>query len=238
MREWIAEPLKHIRLMTLSYENLCKEVLPTKVLTFEEFCQACSKSEEESETICCVKEPRSMFQERWKWWETVSVTHERQEKRWAQSDVSYSCLMIGERSIMLESIVCLGSTSREFQDCYGLSYPCQADIIVSRIADYIASTSDEEPTVIKFNGSASYFDLLTIPTLLNGESIVLKANSMYKIKISFTTPELNIHPCWNSPTCSDGHTFSHGKFYCSYIFEDGVGWKPSHIVKFQYSYRK
>ncbi|XP_046668944.1 BTB/POZ domain-containing protein 3-like isoform X1 [Homalodisca vitripennis] len=238
VREWMSQTLKHIRLMTLSYEDLCKEVLPSGVLSFEEFCQVSARTEQESDTICTLKESRGMFHERWKWWETVTVNHELREKRWSQSDVSYSCLVVGDRSIMLESVTCLGSTALPFQDCYGLNYACQAEIVVSRITDYIASTPAEEPVVVKFNGSANYYEQFTMPTLINGESITLQANSMFKLKISFVTPENNLHPCWLAPTCSDGHTFSHGKFYCSYIYEEGVGWKPSHIVKFQYSYRR
>jgi len=237
MREWMSQLLKYLRLMTLSYEDLCKEVLPTKILTFEEFTQVCEKAEV-SETICTAKEKRSVFQERWKWWETVTVMHEAPEKRFAQADSSYSCIVVGDRNVMLESITCLGSTYRDFHDCFGLSYACQVDIVITRITDYISSSSSEEPILIKFNGSANFFEQFTIPTLVNGESIVLQANGMYKIKVSFVNEENKLHPCWYKPTCSDGHVFSHGKFYCSYIYEEGIGWKPSHIVKFQYSYRR
>lgn len=238
IRDWMAEALKYIRLMTLNYEDLCKEVLPANVLTYEEFCQVCNKSEQESDTICTQKEVRAVFQERWKWWETVTVTHESNGKRWGESDISNSCLVVGDRNIMLESVTCLGSITQSFVNSYGLSYPCQVELVVSRITDYISSSSSEEPIIIKFNGNANYYEQFTIPTLINGESITLRANCMYKLKLSFSSPETNLHPCWHAPTCSEGHIFSHGKFYCSYIYEDGAGWKPSHIIKFQYSYRR
>ncbi|XP_054270508.1 BTB/POZ domain-containing protein 6-like isoform X2 [Macrosteles quadrilineatus] len=238
MREWMSQPLKHLRLMTLTYEDLCKEVLPTKILTFEEFTQVCEKSEQESQTICTIKEKRLAFQERWKWWETVAVLHDTREGRFTQSDSSYSCIVVGDRNIMLESITCLGSTSRDFHDCFGLSYACQVDVVITRITDYISSSSSEEPVVVRFNGNANYYEQFTIPTLVNGESITLQANGMYKIKVLFVSEEAKLHPCWKAPNCSEGHTFSHGKFYCSYIYEEGIGWKPSHLIKFQYSYRR
>lgn len=224
--------------MTLDYSDLCKEVVPANILTMDEFRQVCAKAVFESGTICTQTEVRAVFQERWKWWETVAVIHDGQGTRWSEADASNSCLVVGDRQIMLESITCVGSISQGFITSYGLSYPCEAELVIFRITDYISSSYIEEPITIKFNGSANFFEPFTIPTLVNGESVTLRASCTYKLKLSFVSPELKLHPCWHAPACSDGHDFSHGKFYCSYIYEEGVGWKPGHIVKFQYSYRK
>lgn len=235
LRQLLKEPMKHIRMATLSSLQVFDEVAPKNILNDSEILRLVrliatkdmSDLENNPPEYCFSRTPRRLSDRTFSppsWGSYFDLGH----KMYVGDEKGSGCrLDISDNQLTLKSITCRGKKS-PFNDIDFLTgtrkYRCVCKVITSIYDNDIL----REVCVIDFNEEVKYEEEFVIMTLHQGTYLKLAMRNVYRIHLEFNEP----HPRWCSnlrdgePACSE-HRFDGGWLDCY--------WSCNHIVRLHYT---
>ncbi|XP_054278626.1 BTB/POZ domain-containing protein 2-like isoform X2 [Macrosteles quadrilineatus] len=235
LRQILKEPLKYIRLCTMTNAQVFSEVAPKNILTDSETLKIVrlittndmSEATENDTDFCMSRLPRRMSDRPFNvpsWGSYFDLGH----KMYVGDEKGSGCrLDISDYAITLKSIACRGKKS-PFSEIDFLTstrkYRCVCKVILSIYDNDVL----KEVCVIDFDQEVNYEEEFIILTMYQGNYWKLACKHVYRIHLEFREP----HPRWCSnlrdgePLCSEHH-FDGGWLDCY--------WSCNHIVRLHYT---